>query len=71
MLGRLGSGHPEVQALRAQLADVDRTVAAEVGRVVAAIDADVRAGRERVNAMQRDLTEHRRRSRATHRPRFR
>jgi capsular exopolysaccharide synthesis family protein len=57
MLGRLGSGHPEVQALRAQLADADRTVAAEVGRVVSAIDADVRAGRERVSAMQRDLTE--------------
>ena len=57
MLGRLGSGHPEVQALRAQLADADRTVAAEVGRVVGAIDAEVRAGRERVSAMQRDLTE--------------
>ena len=57
MLGRLGAGHPDVRALRAQLADVDRTVAAEIGRVVAAIDADVRAGRERVVALQRDLSE--------------
>ncbi len=57
MLGRLGAGHPDVQALRAQLADVDRTVAAEIGRVVAAIDADVRADRERVAALQRDLSE--------------
>ena len=57
MLGRLGASHPDVQAVRAQLADVDRTVAAEIGRVVAAIDADVRADRERVVALQRDLSE--------------
>ena len=57
MLGRLGAGHPDVQAVRAQLADVDRTVAAEIGRVVAAIDADVRADRERVVSLQRDLSE--------------
>jgi polysaccharide biosynthesis transport protein len=57
MLGRLGGSHPEVQALRAQLADSDRTVAAEAGRVVSAVDADVRAGRARVSALQRDLNE--------------
>ncbi len=57
MLGRLAAGHPDVRAINAQLADVDRTVAAEIGRVVAAIDADVRADRERVNALQRDLSE--------------
>ena len=57
MLGRLGASHPDVQAVRAQLADVDRTVAAEIGRVVAAIDADVRADRERVVTLQRDLSE--------------
>ncbi|HEY2617759.1 MAG TPA: AAA family ATPase [Acetobacteraceae bacterium] len=57
MLGRLGAGHPDVRAINAQLADVDRTVAREIGRVVAAIDADVRADRERVNALQRDLSE--------------
>jgi capsular exopolysaccharide synthesis family protein len=57
MLGRLGASHPDVQAVRAQLADVDRTVAAEIGRVVTAIDADVRAGRDRMVALQRDLSE--------------
>jgi polysaccharide biosynthesis transport protein len=56
-LGRLGAGHPDVQAARSQLADVDRTVAAEIGRVVAAIDAEVRADRERVIALQHDLSE--------------
>ena len=57
LLARLGGSHPDVQAVRAQLADVDRTVAAEIGRVVAATDADVRADRERVDALQRDLSE--------------
>jgi uncharacterized protein involved in exopolysaccharide biosynthesis/Mrp family chromosome partitioning ATPase len=57
MLGRLGGGHPDVQAIRAQIADVDRTVAAETARVVAAIEAEVRADRERVDALQRDLDE--------------
>ncbi len=57
ILGRLGGGHPDVQAVRAQLADVDRTIAAEIGRVVAATDADVRADRERVIALERDLSE--------------
>ncbi len=57
ILGRLGPGHPEVRAIHAQLAEVDRTVAAETGRVVAAIDADVHADRERVDALRRDLTE--------------
>jgi capsular exopolysaccharide synthesis family protein len=57
MLGRLGAGHPDVQAVRAQLADVDRNIGAEIGRVVAAIDADVRSDRERVVSLQRDLSE--------------
>ena len=57
MLGRLGGSHPDVQGTRAQLADVDRAVAAETGRVVAAIDAEVRADRERVTSLQRELSE--------------
>ena len=56
-LGRLGASHPDVRAIHAQLADADRTVAAEIGRVVSAIDADVRADRERVVALQHDLSE--------------
>ena len=39
-------------ATRAQIADVDRTVTAEIGRVVAAIDADVRANRERADTLR-------------------
>jgi polysaccharide biosynthesis transport protein len=57
MLARFGGSHPDVQGVRAQLAEVDRNVAAESSRVVAAIDADVRADRERVDALQRDLDE--------------
>jgi polysaccharide biosynthesis transport protein len=55
MLGRLGASHPDVQSLRAQLAEVDRSVAAEVAHAVAAIAADVRADRERVAALEQDL----------------
>ena len=57
MLGRLGGGHPDVQGTRAQLADVDRAVVAETNRVVAASDAVVRADRERVASLQRELSE--------------
>jgi polysaccharide biosynthesis transport protein len=57
MLGRLGDGHPDVKAVRAELADVDRAIAAEIARVVAAIGADMRADRQQVDALQRDLDE--------------
>jgi polysaccharide biosynthesis transport protein len=57
MLGRLGPSHPDVQSLRAQLAEVDRSVGAEVAHAVAAIAADVRADRERVAALEQDLHE--------------
>jgi len=55
MLGRLGAGHPDVQSLRAQLAETERSVAAEIARSVAATEADVRAGHERVAALEQDL----------------
>jgi capsular exopolysaccharide synthesis family protein len=57
MLGRLGAGHPDVQGLRAQLAETERSVAGEIARSVAATEADVRAGRERVAALEQDLRE--------------
>ncbi len=57
MLGRLGPSHPDVQSLRAQITETDRSVAAEVAHAVAAIEADVRAGRERVAALEQDLRE--------------
>ena len=57
MLGRLGPSHPDVQSLRAQLAEVDRSVAVEVAHAVAAIDAEVSADRERVASLEQDLLE--------------
>jgi capsular exopolysaccharide synthesis family protein len=57
MLGRLGSSHPDVQSLRAQITETDRSVAAEIAHAVAAIEADVRAGRERVATLEQDLRE--------------
>src|SRR6185437_15814674 len=56
MLGRLGPNHPDVLAIRAQLAEVDRTTAAEVARVVAAIEADVRVYRQQVDGLEHNLT---------------
>jgi capsular exopolysaccharide synthesis family protein len=60
MLGRRGAGHPDVLAVRAQLADVENTIATELGRVVKATEAEVRGDRERVTALQRDLDEQQR-----------
>src|SRR6185437_13742611 len=57
MLGRLGSNHPDVRALRAQLADVDRTIGAEIARVQTAIEADARAAEARVATLQQNLDE--------------
>jgi capsular exopolysaccharide synthesis family protein len=54
-LGRLGPNHPDIQATRVQLAETDRSIAAEIARVVAATDADVRADRDRVAKLQIDL----------------
>jgi len=55
MLGRLGSSHPDVKSLRTQVDEAEHAVAAETARVVAAIEADVRAGRERVATLERNL----------------
>lgn len=57
MQGRLGPNHPDVQAVRAQLIDVERAIGAEIGRVVAAAAAEVRADHERVDALKRNLNE--------------
>ena len=58
-LGRLGSRHPDVLAIQAQMAAIDRTISAETARVVAAIEADVHANRARVDALQRNLDDQR------------
>ena len=54
-LGRLGPNHPDVLATRVQLAETDRSISAEISRVVAATDADVRADRGRVAKLQANL----------------
>jgi succinoglycan biosynthesis transport protein ExoP len=55
MLGRLGPNHPDVRSTRVQLAETNRSIAAEIARVVAATDADVRADRGRVAKLQANL----------------
>jgi succinoglycan biosynthesis transport protein ExoP len=52
---RLGANHPDVINLRQQLAATDRAVGAEITRVVGATEAEVRAARERVAALEADL----------------
>ncbi len=57
MLTRLSGGHPDVESLRKRLASVRAAVAAEIGRVVSASEAEVRSGRARVAALERSLAE--------------
>ena len=53
--GRLGAHHPEAVALTSQIAEARRAVDTEIGRVVAATDASMRAARERVAELEHDL----------------
>jgi capsular exopolysaccharide synthesis family protein len=55
LLSRLGPNHPDVISLRNQLSEVQRSVGGELGRVVAAADAEVRADRARVAALEASL----------------
>jgi capsular exopolysaccharide synthesis family protein len=57
LLARLGSGHPDVMALRSELAEADRSVGGEIARVVAASEADLRAATERVAALEQALAQ--------------
>jgi capsular exopolysaccharide synthesis family protein len=57
LLARAGPGHPSVPALRSQLADAERVVAAETARVVAAAEAELRADRDRVGMLEAALRE--------------
>ncbi len=52
---RLGSAHPESQGLSRQFADGQRALAAEIGRVVAAIEAEQRAAADRVATLEQNL----------------
>ncbi|HZF75432.1 MAG TPA: polysaccharide biosynthesis tyrosine autokinase [Acetobacteraceae bacterium] len=53
----LGGGHPDVRAAASRLAAAERAVGAETGRVVQALDAEVRAGRARVQSLETSLRE--------------
>ena len=57
LLTRLGPNHPDVVSLRNQLRELQRSLGAEVGRTVAAAEADVRADRARVIALQANMKE--------------
>jgi succinoglycan biosynthesis transport protein ExoP len=55
MQDRLGANHPDLKAVRSQLADTSRAVAAETSRVVSATAAEVRSDQERVATLQQNL----------------
>lgn len=57
MLGRLGPNHPDVLSLHSQLDELQRGIAAEIARVVAAGEAEVRADRENVAALELNMRE--------------
>ena len=60
LLTRLGPNHPEVIALRGELAATTRAVAAETARVQAATGAEVAAAAQRVRRLDADLARARR-----------
>ncbi|SDC81025.1 GumC family protein [Belnapia rosea] len=51
----LGSNHPDVRAARSRLAEAERSVSGETGRVVQALDAEARAARARVSSLEEAL----------------
>lgn len=53
----LGSGHPDVRAAASRLAAAERAVGGETGRVVQALDAEVRAARARVTSLEGSLAQ--------------
>ena len=55
LLARRGPRHPDTIALQSQLAEASRSVAAEIARVVAAAEAEMRADRERVATLEEGM----------------
>ena len=53
--GRLGASHPEAEGLRRQTEAAQRNLAAEIGRVVASIEAERRAAKDRVATLEANL----------------
>ena len=56
LLARLGPNHPEAIAARNQFTDAQRSVGAEVARVIAASEAELRVARDRVAVLEQALT---------------
>ncbi|MBS0562669.1 MAG: AAA family ATPase, partial [Proteobacteria bacterium] len=52
LAAHLGANHPDTASLRSQLANADRSVAAETRRIVAASEAELRADRTRVAMLE-------------------
>jgi len=53
--GRLGQSHPEAEGLRRQTEAAQRTVAAEIARVVSSIEAERRAAKDRVATLEANV----------------
>ncbi len=53
--GRLGANHPEAEGLRRQTEAAQRNLAAEITRVVASIEAERRAAKDRVATLEANL----------------
>ena len=51
----LGPNHPDVRSARSRLAETERAVGGETGRVVQALDAEARAARARVASLEEAL----------------
>jgi succinoglycan biosynthesis transport protein ExoP len=53
--GRLGLNHPEAEGLRRQTEGAQRAVAAEIARVVSSVEAERRAAKDRVAALEANV----------------
>lgn len=53
--GRLGASHPEAEGVRRQAEAAQHTLAGEIGRVVASIEAERRAAKDRLAALEINL----------------
>lgn len=57
LTARYGDRHPSVVSARAQLADVNRSLGAEAGRIVATAENELRVARSRVESIEQSLQE--------------
>ena len=55
LMARLGPEHPTASGLRNQLSELERAASAETGRIVAAIEGEVRAAKARIGALEQEV----------------